>query len=174
MSSLISKWAIGASVLMLSWVFSYKAGWNSGTDHIQTKWDAEKIATRLKITRLEQEYSAYEETHKETVRGIAQVLQNYKRKYQDELALIESEYADRVLSSEERANVYKRQSEAGAIERRNLADHAARLDRSLEEGRRLVRELRSALRQREQELGILGSQIKADRQLLHKADMIHE
>lgn len=169
-----NKWPVGIGVLMLSCVLSFKAGWNRGTDHIQTKWDAEKIATRLKITRLEQEYSAYEETHKETVRGIAQVLQNYKRKYQDELALIESEYADRVLSSEERANVYKRQSEAGAIERRNLADHAARLDRSLEEGRRLVRELRSALRQREQELGILGSQIKADRQLLHKADMIHE
>lgn len=161
-------------VLILSWAFSYKAGWDKGTDHIQTKWDAERVATQLQIVQLKQEYSTYEEIHRETIRGITQELQDYKNKYQDELALIESEYADRVLSSEERANVYKRQSEAGAIERRNLADHAARLDRSLEEGRRLVRELRSTLRQREQELGILGSQIKADRQLLHKADMIHE
>ncbi|UWJ04310.1 putative Rz/Rzl spanin protein [Escherichia phage vB_EcoS_Uz-1] len=70
--------------------------------------------------------------------------------------------------SERRASVYKRQAEAGTLECRSLASHAARLDNSLEEGRRLVEELRATVRLRDNQLIELGKQIQADRKLFEQ------
>lgn len=160
--------------LVLSYVLTYQLGKQISQEKVHNEWNIERQATRAKIAELEWEYQAYESEYKETIKNLITELQNSQDSFDSELARIHDVYSNRLLNSEERASIYQRQSEAGAVERRNLADHAARLDRSLEEGRHLVQELGATLRQRELEIGVLSSQIQADRQLLYKADMIND
>ena len=61
---------------------------------------------------------------------------------------------------QERAELYKRKAEGSEVERGSLASHAAELDRSLEEGRRVVKDLRTTVEQRDTELILLGTHLK--------------
>ena len=54
---------------------------------------------------------------------------------------------------------------AGPLQCQSLAEHAGRLDRSLEEGRAVVQELRAALGQCAKHAGTLSTQITTDRNL---------
>lgn len=167
-------WLLLIFPLVLSYVLTYQLGKQISYEKVHNEWNIEKQATKAKIAELKQEYEAYESEYEKTIQNLSAQLQDSKDSFNSELARIHDVYTSRLLGSEERASVYQRQSEAGASERRSLADHAARLDRSLEEGRHLVRELGATLRQREREIGVLSSQIQADRQLLYKADMIND
>lgn len=160
--------------LVLSYVLTYQLGKKVSYEKVHNEWNIERKATKDRISEIEREYLKNENEYKDVIQKLSLELQGIQDSFNLELTRIHSDYSDRLLTSEERANIYKRQSEAGTSERRSLADHAARLDRSLEEGRRLVRELGATLRQRELEIGILRSQIQADRQLLDKADMIND
>lgn len=62
--------------------------------------------------------------------------------------------------------MYRRKAEAGEAESRDLANHAAELDRSIVEGKRVAAELAATVRLRDEQLILLGSQIKADRAIL--------
>jgi len=160
--------------LVLSYVLTYQLGKKVSYEKVHNEWNNEKQATRAKIAELEQEYQAYEFEYKKTIEDLVTQLQNSQDSFDSELVRIRNVYSDRLLNSEERASIYQRQAESGASERRSLADHAARLDKSLEEGRYLVRELGATLRQREREISVLSEQIQADRQLLYKAEMIND
>ena len=167
-------WLLLIFPLVLSYVLTYQLGKQISYEKVHNEWNIERQATKAKIAELKQEYEAYESEYEKTIQNLSAQLQDSKDSFNSELARIHDDYSNRLLNSEERASIYQRQSEAGASERRSLADHAARLDRSLEEGRHLVRELGATLRQREREIGVLSSQIQADRQLLYKADMIND
>lgn len=56
------------------------------------------------------------------------------------------------------------------VSQANLASHAARLDRSLEEGRRMVAELSATLRQRDDQLRAVSKQLENDRSLFMTGD----
>ena len=81
------------------------------------------------------------------------------------LARLSAEYAGRMQLSEQRASRYQRQAQGGAVEQANLARHAAELDRAVEEGRRLVAELATTLRQRDDQLRAVSQQLINDRNL---------
>ena len=51
-----------------------------------------------------------------------------------------------------------------------VASHAARLDRSFEEGRRMVAELSATLRQRDDQLRAVSKQLENDRSLFMTGD----
>lgn len=167
-------WLLLLFPLVLSYVLTYQLGKQISYEKVHNEWNIERQATKDKIAELRQEYKAYESEYEKTIKDLVTELQNSQDSFDSELVRIRSVYSDRLLDSEERASIYQRQSEAGASERRSLADHAARLDRSLEEGRHLVQELGATLRQREREISVLSSQIQADRQLLYKAEMIND
>ena len=76
-------------------------------------------------------------------------------------------FTERLRKSEGRAKTYAGMSQASADERTALADHAAKLDQSLEEGRHLVRELRETLGQRDREIMLLGEHIQNVYQLIN-------
>ena len=61
---------------------------------------------------------------------------------------------------------YRLWSEASTSERDRLANHAAKLDASLAEGREVVAEFRVALGQCQRDLKALGEQITLDRELI--------
>lgn len=89
-----------------------------------------------------------------------------RNKHENIVNDLRDEYSSRVRDLEKRASRYRSMSEAGAAQCGNLADITARFDRSLEEGRQLVVEFRSRLELREEQLRIIGNQLKADRHLL--------
>lgn len=161
-------------VVLFSYVITYQYGKHVSYVSVHSEWQKERANTERKMRELREEYRTYEDEYREEIQKLKNSLQDSQDSFNAELSNIRAEYSDRLLDSENRAYVYKRMSEAGASERRDLADHAARLDRSLEEGRALVQELRTTLRQREVELITLGSQIQADRTFLDKADKINE
>lgn len=144
----------------------YFWGSSNGQDKIQAKWDTQKQADKIAYDKLKGEYDVLNRQHSYEVGVLTSRLQTAESNHASELARISSDYDSRMLRSEQRASIYKRQAEAGTTECRSLASHATELDRSLEQGRRLVEELRATVRLRDSQLVELGNQIKADRKLL--------
>ena len=142
-------------------------GSNKGADDVQAKWDEQKLEDNKAIKKLEGDYDVLNRQHSYEVGQLTNKLQTLTAGYQSELARITDEYAGRLQQSGKRAEVYKRQAEAGISECRGLASHAARLDNSLEEGRQLVEELRTTAKLRDNQIIELSNQIRADRKLLN-------
>lgn len=160
-------------VLLSLLIATYNWGKSSGESKIQEEWDKQVAETNATIAQYEVAYLHLAKQHAIQGEELRHEINQTQIEHQKQLSDIRNEYSGRLLSSENRANLYKRQAESGTIEHRNLADYAAELDRSLEEGRFLVQELRTTLRQREREIGILSKQIQNDRQLLDKAETVH-
>lgn len=144
----------------------YSCGSSSGAADVQKDWDDAKNVQDKAISDLKLKYSILEREHEKVTGEIENDLQRAKQEYDAALAAQQSQFAKRLLQSESRADIYKRQAQGSVTERRDLASHAARLDSSLEEGRRLVEELRRTLELRDRQLRSLGAQITADRKLL--------
>lgn len=137
-----------------------------GANSVQVEWDKEKAAYDLEMARLKQDYNDREEDHREENRRITNALSEAKLNHTIALADARRIYDQRLRDSEARSALYQRQAQGGTTERGSLADHAGRLDATLEEGRHLVRELRETLGLRDQQLRTLSDQIKNDRALI--------
>lgn len=164
MKMLISKgWPYLLVVVLGATIYFW--GNSNGQHTVQKKWDDQKVEDQKAYNKLKGEYDVLQRQHSYEVGALSVRLQTAESNYASELARVSSDYDSRMQQSERRATVYKRQAEAGTLECRGLASHAARLDNSLEEGRRLVEELRATVRLRDNQLIELGNQIQADRKL---------
>lgn len=164
MKMLISKgWPYLLVVVLGTTIYFW--GNSNGQSTVQKKWDDQKVEDLKATQKLQDKYNALQRNHSYEVGLLTSRLQTAESNYASELARVSSDYDSRMQQSERRASVYQRQAEAGAFECRSLASHAARLDNSLEEGRRLVEELRATVRLRDNQLIELGKQIQADRKL---------
>ena len=167
MKMLISKgWPYLLVVVLGSTIYFW--GNSNGQSTVQKKWDDQKVEDLKATQKLQDKYNALQRNHSYEVGLLTSRLQTAESNYASELARVSSDYDSRMQQSERRASVYKRQAEAGAFECRSLASHAARLDNSLEEGRRLVEELRATVRLRDSQLIEFGKQIQADRKLFEQ------
>ena len=97
-----------------------------------------------------------------------QDLVDLRTEHENTLNNLLTEYSGRLRNLEKRADRYRRLSETDTDECRDLGDITTRLDRSLEEGRFLVVELRERVVLREGQIGIIGKQLAADRHLLEQ------
>lgn len=152
------------------------AGWycySSGSDHgkaeIQSKWDADKKARDEATDKLQSDYAQKEKEHAHESQKAADALQSASEAHATELAAVRSDYAHSLQLSTDRAAIYQRQAQGGAVECAGLASHTAELDRSLEQGRSLVRELRDTVELRDQQLVQVGKVLTADQALLEDA-----
>lgn len=150
----------------------YLIGYGYGSNSVKIKWDTEKKETQEKIQSIQNTYTLLVKTHNKASEGLKDDIIKLKKKYETELNSTKSEYTSRLHNSEKRASLYKHQAESGTTQCRDLAAHAARLDRTLERGRDLVQRLRITLRQRELEIGVIGSQLLLDRNTLDKAGSV--
>lgn len=165
MKMLISKgWPYLLVVALVVTIYFW--GSRNGQESVQKKWDEQKVQDKKAYDKLKGEYDVLNRQHSYETGLLTARLQAASQAHEDELARLNVVYASRLQQSGKRAELYKRQAEAGTFECRNLASHAARLDESLEQGRQLVEELRSTVRLRDSQLIELGNQIKADRKLL--------
>lgn len=143
----------------------YSLGSSHGQAKIQVLWDADKERQAEAIKTVEKEYKGKEALAILENTKISKELREANDKYKTTLAQYQSDYSKRLLSAEGRASLYKRQADGSVIERGSLASYAAELDRNLEEGRLLVRELGATIRQRDNQIAALSAQITSDRKL---------
>lgn len=143
----------------------YQRGYDRGSRDVRSEWDQDKAATKAAHDALTLTYAKREESQRLEQEKIADELAQARKQHEAALSNQRINFEQRLLQSSRRAEVYQRQAEAGATARRDLASHAARLDRALEEGRGLVEELGAALRLRDHQLKLLGDQIRNDRRL---------
>lgn len=144
----------------------YKIGQMDGKSVIQAEWDAAVDDHEDRIEELRVALASKETEHRLKSQENTDELARTQENHAKALADLRADYADRLLTSTNRANVYERMSRGTATERDRLVEHTAELDRTLEEGRSLVRELRQTLGQCEVTVGVLGTQILLDRNLL--------
>lgn len=145
----------------------YSLGSSKGTATVQAAWDKENAKRDVKTAQLETANKALEAQHKKDSLFITTELKTYEAQYKASIAAAAADHAKRLQQSETRAGIYRELSEGSASERVRLASYAAELDRSIEEGRAVVRELQETIGLRDNQLRELGKQITADRALLN-------
>ena len=157
-----------ASALVLAVSGSYYVIYQHGKDVVRAEWEEDTAKRNKAMQDLQDRYDLLSLDHKAKSETYARSLEEQKNAYETRLAELSADTDRRLRLSETRASVYQRQAEGGEVERRDLASHAAQLDRSLEEGIQVVGELQSLVGLRDQQLIILGQQIRADRTLLEE------
>lgn len=154
---------IGAGVILAS---IYFAGVHEGKSSVQDLWDAETQRRKGAQALLEVKEQEALAKHVAATKNIAEELNHENQLLKERNAAALTDYANRLRNSEERANRYSKQAEAGTSECRSLASKSAQLDRTLEEGRILVIELRDSIELKDKQLMLLGKQIESDRATL--------
>lgn len=159
------KWLglVGGVALLIGAIFFL--GSNYKDAQWEAKWAQDKLEYSREITRLQGEVRTKEQNHAVETSRLQSQIAEQARLHTVAIAAVRAEFSQRLRTSEARAGIYQRQAEAGPTQCRDLATHAARLDRSLEEGRGLVQELRLTIGQRDNAIHTLSDQIRADRKL---------
>lgn len=154
-----------AAALAGTYVMTYKLGHYHGNMEILTEWNKANDDRKEAEAKFQKENAALMAAHVTKQQDLEKQLDAQGKHFDELLATASRDFDARLQLSEGRAGVYRRQAEGSRTEQANLAEHAARLDRSLEEGRGLVRELRETLGQRDRTIGILREVIINDRTL---------
>lgn len=165
-----SKFFLGLLACFLFAAYSavvYSLGSSKATAAVTAQWKKENERRDLKTVQLEEANKSLMAQHQKDSTYITTELKTYEARYKTSLAAAVADYNRRLQQHETRAGVYRKLSEGDTAERERLASHAAQLDRSLEEGRSVVRELRETVGLRDDQLRELGKQIMADRALLN-------
>ncbi|MFA7188454.1 MAG: hypothetical protein WC117_00030 [Sphaerochaetaceae bacterium] len=158
--------SVGAAlVIAASYLFCFKFGEVVGESTVQKEWDKSVADYSAQVSKLKDGLHLKEIEHATKTEELTHALAQARINYENALASHRLDYDKRLLLVENRASTYRNQANGTADERDTLAEHAARLDRSLEEGRGLVRELGETIRQRELTITRLVQQIQLDRKL---------
>lgn len=139
---------------------TFYVGYSAGSAEVKQQWVAEQKANTVKVNELKVNYEEQLSEYRQKTDSLSKEIYDTRTQYDNRIATIKSDYTNRLLSSEQRASVYKRMSEAGKCTSDDLSAYTAKLDRSLTEGRELVRELRELIKLRDQQLIQLGKELE--------------
>ena len=163
----VIPWVTGIVLVGALFFWIRHDAYSDGAEHVQKQWDSEKATYKKAIDTLKEQYATLEgKVRIENQRNSDELAQK-ETAHAVALAQLNVEFAGRMQLAEQRASRYQRQAQGGAVEQASLARHAAELDRSLEEGRRLVAELSTTLRRRDDQLRAVSQQLINDRKLLN-------
>lgn len=143
----------------------FHLGSNHGESVVQHRWDQ---ATQLDLKKVEQlkiNIAKHEDVHRQESRRINDELVQANKNHAVAMATLRARAAGELQQSDARAAHLLALSQAGPAQQRDVAEYAARLDRTVVEGRQLVGEFRTTLEQRDATIRALGAQILADRKL---------
>ena len=139
---------------------TFYTGYSAGSSEVKQQWVAEQKANTVKVNELKVNYEEQLNEYRQKTDSLSKEIYDTRTQYDNRIATIKSDYTNRLLNSEQRASVYKRMSEAGKCTSDDLSAYTAKLDRSLTEGRELVRELRELIKLRDQQLNQLGKELE--------------
>lgn len=162
--------AAAAGLLLATSLLLVHVGYQDGVADTKAQWQAETIKRNAAVDKLKGEYAQKEREHTAKIQELTNDLAQAEQDHQANLNQFKLDYDRRLQLSTGRANVYQRQAAGSAVERDRLAKHAAELDRSLEQGRGLVRELRETLGQRDATIRELAKLIQSDRALMSNSN----
>lgn len=146
----------------------YHVGKNAGKLEVSSAW-AEADKTRAdKVSELTLANQKLERDNQATTTRISNELAAKEKEHAEALAALRADLTGRLQLATTRQGIYQRQAQGSSAERNRLASHAAELDRTLEQGRSLVRELRETVGQRDATIRLLSEQITADRLLYNE------
>lgn len=154
-------------VALLGSGFGYLWGHNNGVNKTYSKWLEYERAYQQQVQELETALAKAEQQFNEKEVALNERIKQDQVAHGAAIAAATRDFTERLRKSEGRAKTYAAMSQAGTLERAALADHTAKLDQSLEEGRHLVRELRETLGQRDREIMMLGEHIQNVYQLIN-------
>lgn len=146
-------------------VIIFLAGYFLGSYSEESSWLKKETAYKEQLLQLQQTIQTKQKEYAELSSNIQTQLADAKRLYEAKLSNVSSSYANQLQQSEQRAKLYQSQATKGEAERRSLASHAAELDKSLTEGRRVVEELTEHIRFRDAQCILLGKQITIERKV---------
>ena len=133
--------------VLASFIGIFFSGFFIGSDYQKTKNLKEASANRAAIDKKIEENRVATQKHVSSQQELILQIQTLRKDYEKKLADIQFDYADRLRESEQRSAIYRQQQAASSNECRALAEHASRLDRSLTEGRELVKRISGNLGQ---------------------------
>lgn len=139
---------------------TFYIGYSAGSSEVKQQWVAEQKANTAKANELKVNYEEQLNEYRQKTDSLSKEIYDTRTQYDNRIATIKSDYTNRLLNSEQRASVYKRMSEAGKCTSDDLSAYTAKLDRSLTEGRELVRELKELIKLRDQQLNQLGKELE--------------
>lgn len=139
---------------------TFYVGYSAGSSEVRQQWVVEQKANTAKANELKVNYEEQLNEYRQKTDSLSKEIYDTRTQYDNRIATIKSDYTNRLLNSEQRASVYKRMSEAGKCTSDDLSAYTAKLDRSLTEGRELVRELRELIKLRDQQLIQLGKELE--------------
>ncbi|MNO13163.1 hypothetical protein D3C76_27910 [compost metagenome] len=155
-----------ACLFIGSYGVTYKYGDVIGSRRVSAEWASDTEKRNKAINELQGKYNVLQDQHKAKVEELTRDLQKSADEHQVTLDGYRTDYDQRLQLATSRADVYQRKARGSASERDALAEHAAQLDRSLEEGRKLVREFGETVRQRDRTISALKQMVLIDRTLL--------
>lgn len=135
--------------------------YNSGFETCRAQYQE-----RLLIQKIEQENK--ERALNEELGALSNELVETRLQYENTITNLKSEYDSELLKSKQRAELYQRYSQSDKAKQRDLTNYTAQLDRSLTEGRELVRQLTETLRTRDTQLRALGVYIEQSSKLYER------
>lgn len=141
-----------------SCIYIYNRGYDSGINYQITLYNEQ-------ITNIRNQIREKETIYNEHIQQINLELQKAQDKYEHDISSLTGSYDNELLKHKQRADLYQRIASAGEAKSKSLASYAARLDRSLTEGRQVVRELRTTLEQRDNQIKQLAEYIRTSRKL---------
>lgn len=133
--------------IILLLIITLLIGYNEGVKTQKVRYFERNEEILKEIAQKREEYREKTELHVSSQHSLLLELQALKDKYETDTTNIKSDYSDRLLKSEERSNIYRQRLSNTNEQCSALAEHASKLDRSLVEGRQLVRELSANIRQ---------------------------
>lgn len=134
-------------IVIVTVILIFLCGMKIGADIQSTKYTKEKMKIQEQTAELIQQYRERVEEHAKRQLDLIQELNDAKQRHQTIVSNLRSEFSVRMLESENRGKIYRNRAEAAGAECRALAEHTTRLDRSLTEGRELVKQFRADLEQ---------------------------
>lgn len=141
-----------------SCTYIYNCGYDSGVNY-QIKKNQEQINNVLRETHLK------ENQYRNEVEKINLELQKTKDYYISYINNLSGSYNNELQSYKKRLSIYQRSSSAGTAQCKSLGSYAAKLDRSIIEGRQVVKELRGTIIQRDNQIRQLANYINSSRKL---------
>ena len=156
------------ALALLSYLGSklYNQVYESGANSIQVKWDKEKKNQADAIIEMKQKMLVKEREHQKQSEKINHDLSKANQVHAVAMATLRSDYDKRLQLASKRYGIYQAAGVSSSAECRSLSSHAIELDRTLEQGRFLVRELRETLGLRDRQVSALGEQILNDRRVI--------
>ena len=131
-------------------------------------YEACRVSYQEKLLEQQVMQQKKERVFNERIEALSIELTETRINHENTVNKLKSDYTNELLQSQKRAELYLSYSKSDRAKQRDLAIYTAKLDRSLTEGRELVKQLTETIRTRDAQLRALGVYIQESTNLYER------